>query len=70
MAEKIQQAFGDEVLTTFCPNSTDIVIYSRIARDEETNEPKANKLTEEINILCRPPKKGKRKKETSLDSDF
>jgi arginine repressor len=60
MAEKIQQAFDENVLTIVCPNSTDIIIYTRRVKDEETEEQKPSKLNEEIRkLLKRQEKKSK-----------
>ncbi|GHV56697.1 hypothetical protein FACS1894216_20810 [Synergistales bacterium] len=55
IAKKIRETFTDEVLSVFCPNDTDIIIYYRREKDEDGKLQKSQ-LVRDLRRLSRKEK--------------
>jgi arginine repressor len=70
IADKILDAFEDEVICAFCPNDIDIVIYYKIGKDENGKTREKSRLGEEISALVRKIKRQDKKAVKNEKSDM
>jgi arginine repressor len=56
IAEKIRQTFPKEVLSTFCPNEDDIIIYYRKLKKDDSGKELKSELEAEIRESCKTQK--------------